>query len=252
MPSPAAPAAPEFTCDQLGRHRIWQPARGYRFSIDSVLLADFAPRVRGPVADLGAGCGVLCLLLAARGMKGPFTAVELDPLAAECCRRNFAQAGLEGVVLEQDLARPAPELSSGGFALVISNPPFTRRGHGRVPPDPARARARHELSLEAPVLWESAARLLPPGGRLALCCPPARLDEVLAGLAGARLRPKRLRLVHGRLERPASLALVEAAKDGRPQLTVEPPLVVYGRGQEYSPQTAAIYQRLCGPFSPPA
>ncbi|MDA8179486.1 MAG: hypothetical protein M0T69_08110, partial [Deltaproteobacteria bacterium] len=43
---------------------IRQPERGYRFSIDSVILAGFAaPYCRGAVLDLGTGCGVLLLLL---------------------------------------------------------------------------------------------------------------------------------------------------------------------------------------------
>lgn len=238
--------------DQLGRHCFVQPRSGYRFSIDSVLLADFAPLVKGPVADLGAGCGVLPVLLGAKGLEGPFIAVELDPLAAKCCQANFQQAGLQGRILNHDLNQPHPDMAAGSFALVVSNPPFTRQGHGRVPPDSARARARHELSLSAEVLWERSHELLPRGGRLALCCPPRRLDEVLAGMIGQGLRPKRLRLVHGRLDKPASLALIEAVKGGRAQLNVEPPLMVYGQGQNYSPETQAIYQRLCGPSSPPA
>ena len=59
------------THDRLGRHYLEQPAGGFRFAIDSVLLADFATPADGPVADLGSGCGVLCVLLAAKGLAGP-------------------------------------------------------------------------------------------------------------------------------------------------------------------------------------
>jgi len=69
----------------------------------------------------------------------------------------------------------------------------------------------------------------------------------LAGLRAERLEPKRLRLVHGRKGRPASLALVEAVKEGKAELLVEPPLVAYGQGQTYSAEVQAIYGRLCGP-----
>lgn len=233
-----------FSTDRLGRLVLRQPLEGYRFSIDSVLLAAFAPAAPGPVADLGAGCGLLCLLLADRGLSGPFCAVELDPMAAACCRHNFQAAGLGGQALEHDLTQDHPALPAGGFALVISNPPFGRPGQGRLPPHPGRAAARHELTLKAPNLWARAARLLQPGGRLALCLPPRRLAEALAGLLEHRLAPKRLRLVHGRASRPASLALIEAVKGGGQHLLVEPPLVVYGQGQAYTPEVAAIYANL--------
>jgi len=243
------PPAPDHlvTRDGLGRFAFWQPRRGYRFSIDSVLLAAFATPAAGAVADLGAGCGVLSVLLAARGLAGPFTAVEIDPLAASCCRANLEAAGVAGRVLEADISAPLEDLKAGGFSLVVSNPPFTRAGHGRVSPRPERARARQELALSAPRLWEQAARLLPRGGRLALCWPPARLVEAMQGLPRVGLTPKRLRLVHGRTGKPASLALLEAVRGGGSQLTVEPPLVVYAEGQEYSPEVKSIYAALDRP-----
>ena len=208
-----------FTTGRLGRLSISQPSRGYRFSIDSVLLA-------------------------ARGLAGPFQAVELDPAAAAACRQNFQAAGLAGRVLEHDLTLDHPALPAAAFALVISNPPFGRAGQGRIPPDPARAAARHELTLKAPALWARAARLLAPSARLAVCLPPRRLAESLAGLMEHGLTPKRLRLVHGRAGKPASLALIEAVRKGGQHLAVEPPLIVYGQGQAYTPEVAAIYASL--------
>ncbi|MFH1057470.1 MAG: methyltransferase [Pseudomonadota bacterium] len=245
-PEPLPAALPDdlVSRDGLGRLSIRQPRRGYRFSIDSVLLAFFAPQTAGPVADLGAGCGVLCLLLAARGLAGPFTALEIDPLAAACARANFAAHGLAGAVLTADLAGPLPEPPAAGFGLIVSNPPFGRAGHGHIPPDPSRARARHELALTAADLWSAAARLLAPGGRFALCGDPRRLPELLAGLAGHGLAPRRLRLVHGRAGKPASLALIEAVKGGGAELTVEPPLCIYAEGQSYSEEVAAMYRCL--------
>ncbi len=233
------------THDRLGQHHLEQPAQGFRFAIDSVLLADFATPATGPVADLGAGCGILCVLLAARGLAGPFQAMELDPLAAQCCARNFARAGLAGSVLVHDLSQPHPDLKPGSFALAVSNPPFGQPGRGRLSPDPVRARARHELALTAEDLWQRARELLAPGARLALCWPPARLPQALAGLTAHGLAPRRLRLVHGRLGLPAKIALIEAVKDGGEELAVEPPLIVYEESQRQSAEVEAIYRRLC-------
>jgi len=233
-----------FTDDALGRLCFRQPKEGYRFSIDSVLLAGFAPLVKKKVADLGAGCGVLAVLLHARGLPGPFVCVEIDLLAARCCQHNLVQAGVPGETLCQDLAMDHPALAKGSFSLAVSNPPFTKAGHGRVSPQPARARARQELALEAETLWQRAAGLLEKGGSLALCWPPARLVEALSGLDAAGLRPKRLRLVHGREGKPARLALIQAVKQGRHQLLVEPPLTVYEHGQAYCAEVRALYESL--------
>ena len=53
---------------------------------------------------------------------------------------------------------------------------------------------------------------------------------MLAALGAAGLEPKRLRLVHGRQGKDASLALLEAKKGAAPGLRAEPPLLVYGQG----------------------
>jgi tRNA1Val (adenine37-N6)-methyltransferase len=229
------------TTDGLGRLHLRQPARGQRFSTDSVLLAGFAPHAAGPVADLGAGCGVVAVLLAARGLAGPFTCVELDPLAARCCAENLAAAGAPGRALCHDLTLPHPHLPEGGFALAVCTPPYTKAGHGRTPPEADRARARHEKAPGAAAWWGRAAGLLARAGRLAVAWPPDRLVEGLAGLQAAGLVPKRLRLVHPLAHRPAGLALVEAAKGGRAGLAVEPPLVVHSPEGGYGPEVRALY-----------
>jgi tRNA1Val (adenine37-N6)-methyltransferase len=232
------------TDDALGRLRFRQPKEGYRFSIDSVLLAGFASPTSGPVADLGAGCGVLAILLHHRGLTGPFCCVEIDPLAAKCCFHNLSQAGAKGEAICQDLALPHARLTPGSFSLIVSNPPFTKAGHGRISPQPSRARARQELTMDAGMLWQRTAGLLVRGGRMALCWPPARLVEALCGLEAAGLRPKRLRLVHGREGKPARLALIEAVKQNGAQLEVEPPLLVYAQGQTYTAEVQALYDSL--------
>ena len=236
-----------ISVDRLGGLFLQQPKEGYRFSIDSVLLADFVRPKSGPVADLGAGCGVVSVILHRKGLAGPFWAVELDGLAADCCRENFKRHGVPGSVLHHDLTRPHDELKSSGFRLAVSNPPFYAAGSGRMPAKSSRARARHELALSPGSLCAAASRLLPKGGVFSLCFNPGRLVRLLGRLSAQGLTPKRLRLVHGRRHKPASLALLECMKGGGEELIVEPPLVVYGQGQNYTDEISAIYDRLCGP-----
>ncbi len=233
------------TRDQLGKHHFVQPAEGPRLSTDSVLLAHFAPRVSGPVADLGAGCGVLCQLLWQRGLPGPYTAVEIDPLAAQCCQINLHRAGVPARVLEADLRLPHPRLAGGSFRLLVSNPPYGQAGSGRLPPAAARARARHGLTLPAPALWQRAAGLLAPGGRLAISWPSARLNEALGGLGRQGLHPRRLQMVRGKAGREPAVVLIEALLDQRGPLRVEPEMVVHGDDGAFTPRVKAIYRELC-------
>ena len=63
-----------------GALSIVQPFSGYRFSIDSILLGRFArPRARDRVLELGAGCGVISIMLAAFYQPREVVALELQP-----------------------------------------------------------------------------------------------------------------------------------------------------------------------------
>ncbi|HEY3354007.1 MAG TPA: hypothetical protein VGQ83_12215, partial [Polyangia bacterium] len=78
---------PDETLDELlrGRLRVLQPRRGYRLSVDPLLLADFVlahGRRVGRFCDLGAGVGVIGLTLAAADPHATGTLVELQPRLA--------------------------------------------------------------------------------------------------------------------------------------------------------------------------
>ena len=63
-----------------GHLRIAQPGSGYRYSIDAILLAAI-PRLKPgqSLLDLGAGCGIIPLILAFRNNGVSITGVEVQP-----------------------------------------------------------------------------------------------------------------------------------------------------------------------------
>src|SRR5438445_11149457 len=77
-----------------GAITIVQPKNGYRFSIDSILLARFATARAGDrVLELGAGCGVIGLLVAAVAHPREIIAIEIQPEMAELAGRNARANG---------------------------------------------------------------------------------------------------------------------------------------------------------------
>ena len=202
--------------EQLGPYTLSWPEGVFPLGGDALALGEFATvRPRWRVCDLGTGSGALLLMLARRAEGLSLTGVERDPLAARTARDNLAANGLPGELVLGDW-REAP-LPAGVFDLVVSNPPYFPPGSGRGN-DPARM----ELHGGLEELCAAAGRLLKNGGRFALCHRPERLCDVLCTLRAHGLEPKRLKLVaHSPAHSPA-LLLVEAVKDGRPGLTVEP------------------------------
>ena len=73
-----------------GRLKIYQKEEGYRFSVDTILLADFAvARSRGKVADLGTGSGILPVLLSRHNRFSEITGIEIQNELAELAKQNI-------------------------------------------------------------------------------------------------------------------------------------------------------------------
>lgn len=98
---------------------------------------------------------------------------------------------------------------------------------------PARALARHEESCGLEDVCSCGFRLLRDGGKLALCHRPERLAEVLAALRAARLEPKRLAFVKNTPDGAPWLFLVEAQKNRRTGLRVEPDVLICSGAARY-------------------
>ncbi|GMR05349.1 MAG: methyltransferase [Thermodesulfobacteriota bacterium] len=217
-----------FTVEALGPFKFYQSADGHRLTTDSVLLASFILESGGArfdrVADLGAASGAISLQIAAREPSARITAFEIDPALAALAQRNIAENGLEGRVdvMEGDLRTTCGEYPAGTFSLAVSNPPYVKKGAGRVSPVRARAVARTEESCPLAALVAAAAHLIGKRGRAAFVYPARRLDEMLEELGRAGLRAIRLRFVYTGEGKEAKLFMVEAATGG--ELKVEAPV----------------------------
>lgn len=239
---------PDETLDALtvGGLKILQAKRGYRFSLDPVLLSGFISGVRNcRVLDLGTGNGIIPLLLSVRSEALSIDGVEIQPQMAERAGRTFDMNGLGASVrIVQGDIRDLPfgGLSLAEFDVVTANPPYHRHGSGRVAPDNERGRARHELAGGLNDFLRATQAMLKGGGRFYVVYPAGRLAELLDGMVSFKLEPKRLRFVHPRAGQAARLVLVECVKNDRSGIKVEPPLVVYqGAGRDYTDEVLSIY-----------
>ena len=133
----------------------------FRPSTDTFLLGSF-PRLRRGMAvcELGAGTGLLSLLLLAREPELTVTGVELQPQACALFRRTAEENGLQGRLrcLEGDLRQGL--LPPGQFRLAVANPPYFPPDAGAVAPDAARRTARAETDCTLSQLCAAAARAL--------------------------------------------------------------------------------------------
>jgi tRNA1Val (adenine37-N6)-methyltransferase len=238
----------EETLDTIlgGALRLYQPRRGYRFSVEAVLLARFAAaRPAARVLELGAGCGVVALIYAALARPREVVALEIQPALAALIARNAALNDLAMVraVCTDLRARRVLGAAAGGFDLVLANSPFRTRMSGRESPLVGRRLARGESAARLEDFVAAAARYARHGGRAAFIFAAARSAELISALRARRLEPKRIRFVHPYAAAGASTVLVEARKGGGVEVEVEPPLVMYDAPGVYSAAARALLER---------
>ncbi len=223
---------------------LQQPAKGYRFSLDSLLLASFAQLPnKAKVLDLGTGCGVVtfALLLANQGKSLCCTGIDLQPEMIEAALANALALGLSkevDFVLGDVLSYRGNE---NRIDVVLANPPYRVKGTGRASSKPSRETGRFEGQAGLAAFARAATYHLRDKARFFMVHLPERLAAVIKACQGATLEPKRVRFVHSRADEPARIMLFEARKNSSPGLTIEPPLFLYeGQGNDTRMTSAAL------------
>jgi tRNA1Val (adenine37-N6)-methyltransferase len=230
-----------------GRLKILQKKKGYRYTIDSVLLAHFVEPKKGErILELGAGSGVISLLLAFRNPGVRVTGLELQADLADMAGRSVAMNDLEGRVkmICGDARKAADLLEARSKDVVVFNPPYRKVGSGKLNPGREKALARHEIAGSIEDFMRAASYALEPGGRVCLIYPCTRMVEAIHRMRVEKMEPKRLRIVHSRPGSRGDFILVEGMKGGGEELAVLPPLFIYKDGEGYSEELEALFRNL--------
>ncbi len=238
----------QVTRDTLfeGRLVIYQEKGGYRFSVDSIILAGLTESSPRDVAvDLGTGCGVVALILAYRKKVKHITGVEIQKELVELAKRNVIENKMEGVVeiLELDIKEIPKVFESGRFDLVVTNPPYRSLWSGRINPNSQKAIARHELKVNLEDIMRASNHLLKNGGRLSIIYSARRLDFLTVTANKWHFYPKKMTFVHSNMNSMAELVHVIFRKGGGQELTVNAPLFIYETGSKnYTHQMLSLYE----------
>lgn len=226
--------------------RLIQKRDGFCFGVDAVLLANFADvRKNAAVIDLGTGTGIIPVLLAGKTEAKSITGLEIQAEMAEMAGRSIElnSLGDRVKILCGDL-KNSPELFGAcSFDVVVTNPPYMNAGGGLVNPSDTKAVSRHEILCTLEDVIRASARLLIPGGQLAMVHRPERLVDIVWLMRSYKIEPKVLRLVHPSPYKKSNLLLIKGSKGGNPQLKMLDPLYVYDDKGKFSREINEIYCR---------
>lgn len=222
-----------------GRILVRQKRKGYRFSVDAPLLADFIKtRESDSLIEIGTGCGIISLLLSIKPFRR-ITALEIQPDLADLARKNVARNGLEDRinVVQTDFRSYDP---GRRFDAVFSNPPYIRGRMSRLSSSSEKSLAKHEILCDIFDIMRGTRAFLKENGRAYFIYPGKRRKDFTEAMNAHGLRLGVLRSVLSREGEEAVLFLAEC--DGASGETdIREPLILYGPDGKYTAEAEAIF-----------
>lgn len=179
--------------------------------------------------EIGSGVGSLSFIVIDRHPEFKRAIlVEVQEELFSSLKRNVEENLLqEKIILINKDVRELPSLfpnMSNSFDVVFTNPPYTKRGEGKISPSNKKAISNAEILLTLRDIGYISSYFLKIRGRLYIIHRSERLKEIITDLSDFNLEVKRLCFIYTSSIRPSKRVLIEARKGGRPGIKVEPPI----------------------------
>ena len=177
---------------------------------------------------------------------GHITGIEINETLVELAKRSVEHNRKQDVVniLCGDYRHMTyRDIQDKPFDGVIVNPPFYDCESGAKPTSEERNLALHDGHTTLCDVLKAVQSFIKYKGRFWMIYSASRLQYVLHELERFNFQAKRIRFVHGMLDKPAKLVLIESIFQGQAGLVLEPPLIVYKKTNVYTKEVSSWYER---------
>ena len=203
--------------------KIYQDDKGYCFTSDSVLLANYAKFLAGSkVVEFCAGSGVISILLSKKQKPKSIYAFEIMKEPYELFKKSVEYNNLQDKVfpINDKLENSVQIMGRGQIDVVVCNPPYLKTSEIYNENHSLSEVAKTELLTTLESVVEMAEKLLKFGGKLFMVHRTDRLVDVLSVLRNKKIEPKKLTIIHPNEKAELVVFLVEAHKGGKTGLKV--------------------------------
>lgn len=220
--------------------RIIQSANEYRFTTDAVLLANFVKGAKGKtVVELGAGCGVISILIAKKQCPKKTIAVEIQPIMFDLLERNISLNQLQIQAINDDMREVKKYVSDAD--IVVCNPPYRAKNSGEGQIKESIRNCRHETLIDLSGVVFAACSALRYGGSFFLVHQAERFADVACAMRANGMELKEACLIRSFAGQTPKHALFKAVKGGKVGLKWLPDIVVFGENGRYTPTVKRLY-----------
>lgn len=224
---------------------IYQNNEWFKFSLDSVLLANFVTinyRTKN-ILDIATGNAPIPMLLTFRTsakIYGIEVQTEVYNLGVKSILENNMQNQIK--IINDDIKNYQNYFKSNYFDVIVSNPPYFEVNNQKViNTNDVKSIARHEILITLEEIVKISSTLLKKGGIFSLVHRPERLIEIIELMKKYNIEPKKIQFVYTNLEKDAKIILIEGIKYGNKGLKINKPLYIYESDGNYTKEVKKMF-----------
>ena len=227
--------------------KIIQRSDYFNFSIDSLLISEFVNIQKNTkkILDLGTGNAAIPLFLSKK-TSAKIYGIEIQEISYKLALRNININDLNEqiYIIYDNMKNYLNYFNMGSFDIVISNPPFFRINENTNFLNNLKqlSIARHEIEINLEELIKIASELVKDRGYFYLVHRADRLSEILNNLIKYRFEAKKIKFCYTTKYKNAKIVLIEAIKNGKPGLTILPPLIINKENGEYTDEVLKMFE----------
>ena len=227
---------------ELDNLMIIQKQSGYKFSTDSVLLANFIKAKPSDIyADLCTGSGIVAILASHKNKIKKAYGVEIQKEVADMAKRSVKYNNLNIEIINDDLSNCNNILGYESLDIISVNPPYNTMGLTSIQDEIAIS--THEIATNLEKVVMASSKLLKFGGKLFMVHRADRLVDIMFELRQYKLEPKVLRIVYPKKNKEPNLVLIEAKKGAKAGLKILSPLILNNDDGSETDELKEIYNR---------
>jgi tRNA1Val (adenine37-N6)-methyltransferase len=223
--------------------KVIQDPDGYCFTGDSVLISNLAKVAKGDkVVDLGAGSGVISLLVAKKYNPSIVFGIEIQERLAEMATRSVALNELEDVVtIINKPMQGITKVIGSGFDVVITNPPYDTIIDNSQSSEIDICKREVMVKLEEVI--ECGAKLLRYGGMFYMINKARRMVDCICAMRKNNIEPKKIYFIQPKENKDIDTFIVEGKKGGKASIIIPKPIIVYNEDGTYTDFSRRIYNK---------
>ena len=210
-------------------YSIYQNTDYFKFSLDSILLAEFIniKKNKYKVLDLCTGNAPIPMILTKKyGKHLDITCIELQKEIFDLGKESIEYNKLNNINIINDDIKNAPNNLKDKFDVISCNPPYFDTISNNYNDNEIKAIARHELKMNLEDCINVASKLIEFNGYFYIVHKSERLIDIINYLKKYGFGIKRIANIYTNHDKPAETVLVEAIYRGKDYVKILNPIYV--------------------------